>query len=63
MTQQDQPQWPALVTCVGIVLMGVFVLTATSDPWFGWVFVAFGGVGIVWMLARIAGDALRRDRR
>ncbi|WP_313405719.1 hypothetical protein [Aeromicrobium sp.] len=50
-------QWPLLVTCAGIVLMGVFVLTA-ADERFGWVFVAFG----VFVIVRTALAAVR-DRR
>lgn len=61
----DQPRrfadrWPALVTCAGIVAMGVFIVAATdADPLAGWVFIGFGGVVIGWSLVSATVAALR----
>jgi len=53
-------QWPALVTFVGIVAMGVFIVTATdTDPLVGWVAIGFGAVAIGWSLVKAAVHALR----
>jgi len=54
-------RWPALVTCAGIVVMGVFIVTVTdTDPVAGWVFIGFGAVAIGWTLVRASVDAMRR---
>ena len=54
-------EWPLLVTCAGIIAMGAFVITAT-DEMFGWVFVVFGVVAIVWTAATSAIAAVRGRR-
>lgn len=54
--------WALLVTCVGVLLTGLFILTSTSDPQKGWVFVAFGGAWIAFLAARAVVALVRRPR-
>lgn len=55
-------QWPLLATAAGVVLMGVFILTSTSDPDKGWVFVVFGAAWIAMTVGRTLLDRARGRR-
>lgn len=61
MRQRLADQWPFLVTSVGVVLMGLFLLT-TEEPLAGWVFVGFVAVCVAGIVARAAWDAVRAAR-
>lgn len=54
--------WALLVTCVAVLLMGVFILTSTSDPEKGGVFVVFGGAWIAFLAVRAVVALVRRPR-